>query len=126
MLATIKKEARGKKPDYELRAHFGPLASGAAVVANHQVFETLLNQHRNLLGIEMEAYGVVMACKGSGKPRPIPVVMKSVCDYADRDKDDDYQEYAAHRARFFSTERRKSSCRFPRGGRVSFTSRDPP
>jgi nucleoside phosphorylase len=95
-LARIKQEARGKKPDYELRAHFGPLASGAAVVSNREVFDTLLNQHRNLLGIEMEAYGVAVACKGSGKPRPIPLIMKSVCDYADKDKDDDYQEYAAH------------------------------
>jgi nucleoside phosphorylase len=95
-LATIKEKARGKKPDYELRAHFGPLASGAAVVANRDVFEMLLNQHNNLLGIEMEAYGVGIACKGSGKPRPLPLIMKSVCDYADKDKDDDYQEYAAH------------------------------
>ncbi len=95
-LARIKQRARGKKPSHELRVHFGPLASGAAVVANREIFETLLNQHRNLLGLEMEAYGIAVACKGSGKPRPIPLIMKSVCDYADKDKDDDYQEYAAH------------------------------
>jgi len=96
LLAKIKQEARGKKPNDELRVHFGPLASGAAVVANEEVFNSLLNQHRDLLGLEMEAYGVVSACKGSGKPRPLAVVMKSVCDYADKDKVDDYQEYAAH------------------------------
>lgn len=96
LLARIKSEARGRKPNAELRVHFGPLASGAAVVANRDVFEALLDQHRDLLGIEMEAYGVVVACRGSGKPRPLSVVMKSVCDYADKDKSDDYQEYAAH------------------------------
>ena len=96
VLAGIKERARGRKPDTELKVHFGPLASGASVVANKKIFESLLDQHRNLLGIEMEAYGVVIACKGSGKPRPTPVIMKSVCDFADRDKDDDYQEYAAH------------------------------
>jgi nucleoside phosphorylase/CheY-like chemotaxis protein len=96
LMAKIKSLARGNKPSHELRVHFGPLASGAAVVANSEVFNSLLLQHRNLLAIEMEAYGVVSACKGSGKPRPIPLVMKSVCDFADKDKMDDYQEYAAH------------------------------
>lgn len=95
LLAKIKSSARCKRPLNELRAHFGPLASGASVVANNETFNSLLAQHRDLLGIEMEAYGVVVACKGSGLPRPIPIVMKSVCDFADHDKDDDFQEYAA-------------------------------
>ncbi|MDN4987932.1 histidine kinase, partial [Bradyrhizobium sp. WYCCWR 13022] len=96
MLATIKSAARGSKPSHELRVHFGPLASGAAVVANSDTFNSLLLQHRNLLGIEMEAYGVVVASKGSGKPRPLPLILKAVCDFADKDKADDFQEYAAH------------------------------
>lgn len=96
LLAKIKKEARGTKPTDELRVHFGPLASGAAVVANADTFNSVLSQHRNLLGIEMEAYGVVLACKGSGKPRPRCLIAKSVCDYADKDKSDSYQEYAAN------------------------------
>ncbi|WP_316190930.1 histidine kinase [Bradyrhizobium sp. SZCCHNS2096] len=96
MLARVKAEAVGTKPPHELQVHFGPLASGAAVVANSNVFNLLLQQHRNLLAIEMEAYGVVLACKGSGKPRPLSLIMKSVCDFADKDKVDDFQEYAAH------------------------------
>ena len=97
LLATIKSEARGRKPDTELRAHFGPMASGAAVIAHPDKVEELLNQqHRALLAIEMEAYGVATACKGSGRPRPTALILKSVCDYADEDKTDDYQEYAAH------------------------------
>jgi nucleoside phosphorylase/CheY-like chemotaxis protein len=96
LLARIKSEARGKRPNTELRAHFGPLASGAVVVSNKSVFDTLLDQHRNLLGIEMEAYGAALACKGMGKPRPVSLIMKAVSDYADKDKVDDFQEYAAH------------------------------
>jgi nucleoside phosphorylase/CheY-like chemotaxis protein len=96
LLAKVKAEARGIKPTHDLNVRFGPLASGAAVVANNDVFRSLLDQHRNLLAIEMEAYGVVSACKGSGKPRPLPIIMKSVCDFADKDKDDDFQEYAAN------------------------------
>lgn len=94
-LAGIKASCSGKKPTSELRVHLGPLASGASVVANLAVFEDLLSQHRNLLGIEMEAYGVATACQGSGKPRPRFLVVKSVCDFADKDKSDDFQEYAA-------------------------------
>ena len=96
LLARIKSAARMKRPETELRAHFGPLASGASVVANKDTFEGLLSQHRDLLGIEMEAYGVVTACNGLGRPRPTPLIMKAVCDYADKDKSDDFQEYAAY------------------------------
>jgi nucleoside phosphorylase/CheY-like chemotaxis protein len=96
LLARVKADARGTKPPHDLNVRFGPLASGASVVANREVFRALLDQHRNLLAIEMEAYGVVSACKGSGKPRPLPIIMKSVCDFADKDKADDFQEYAAN------------------------------
>jgi nucleoside phosphorylase len=43
----------------------------------------------------MEAYAVAAAALGSGRPRPKYVVVKGICDYADKDKADDYQEYAA-------------------------------
>lgn len=95
LMARIKQEASGKKPPTELKAHFGPLASGAAVVADANVFESLLDHNRDLLGIEMEAYGLACAAEGCGKPRPKAIMMKSVCDFADKDKADDFQEYAA-------------------------------
>lgn len=96
MLAQIKAAARGKKPPTELRIHLGPFASGAAVVADKETFNSLLEQNRDVLGLDMEAYGVCAACKGSGRPRPIPIIAKAVCDFADEKKDDDYQEFAAH------------------------------
>lgn len=95
-LAKIKEQFPGNKPHNEIKVHFAPLASGASVIASAEVFEELLSQHRNLTGIEMEAYAVALACKGSGKPRPHCVIMKAVCDFADKDKTDDYQAYAAH------------------------------
>ncbi|MGH6884355.1 MAG: hypothetical protein ACREFM_25765, partial [Hypericibacter sp.] len=95
LLAQVKARIRGTKPDRELRAHIGPVASGAAVVADAGTFEGLLDQHRGLLGIEMEAYGVATACMACGKPRPRFLAMKGVSDYADKDKDDSLQEYAA-------------------------------
>ncbi len=94
-LAVIKQRARGSKPPFELNVRVGPLVSGAAVVAHKPTFDRLLDQHRGILGIDMEAYGVAIAARGSGKPRPISVIVKGVCDYADEEKDDDFQEYAA-------------------------------
>jgi nucleoside phosphorylase/CheY-like chemotaxis protein len=95
-LARIKQLVSGKKPESELRVHVAPLVSGAAVVADQKTFTSLLTQHRNIHGLEMEAYGVMSAALGNGKPRPIPIVAKAVSDYADADKEDGYQEYAAN------------------------------
>ncbi len=95
LLARIKRDARGKKPDTELRARVAPMASGAAVIANPKILEELLDDNRGLMALEMEAYGVASACNGSSKPRPLCLIVKSVCDFADEDKSDDFQEYAA-------------------------------
>lgn len=95
-LALIKAQAKGKKTKNELGMKIGPLASGAAVVADPRTFASLLDKNRDVLDLEMEAYGVSAACKGSGRPRPTAMIIKSVCDFADKDKVDDFQEYAAH------------------------------
>lgn len=58
--------------------------------------ERILKQNRNLLGIEMEAYGVLYAATHATKPRPKVFVAKSVCDFADEQKNDQYQDYAAY------------------------------
>jgi len=34
--------------------------------------------------------------KHATKPKPEPLVIKSVCDFADKDKNDGFQEYAAY------------------------------
>lgn len=94
-LARIKQAASGRKPSSELRVHFGPLVSGAAVVAYKPTFDALLEQHRGILGLDMEAYAIATASLGSGRPRPYSLIIKGVCDFADKQKSDDYQEYAA-------------------------------
>ena len=63
LLAQIKQKARGNKPDAELKVRFGPLASGAAVVANRAQLDELIDKNRGILGLEMEAYGVASACR---------------------------------------------------------------
>lgn len=71
------------------------MVSGAAVVAHKPTFDALLAQHRGILGLDMEAYAVAAAALGAGRPRPQTVIIKAVCDYADKDKEGDFQEYAA-------------------------------
>ena len=44
----------------------------------------------------METYGVLYAANHCTKPRPIAFSIKSVCDFADSKKNDNYQNYAAH------------------------------
>ena len=49
-----------------------------------------------LIGIEMEAYGVFYSAANSMSPKPIAISIKSVCDFADEHKSDNYQEYSAY------------------------------
>ena len=79
-----------------LNVHVGAIASGAAVIADNEITEKIKKQSRNMIGIEMEAYGVMYAAKHATKPKPIPIIIKSVCDFADEEKNDGFQNYAAY------------------------------
>jgi nucleoside phosphorylase/CheY-like chemotaxis protein len=83
-------------PASRLKLIIGPLASGSVVLADSQTISEIQTQHRSLVGIEMEAYGVLAAASSSSKPRPIPVVFKAVCDFADSEKNDAMQTYASY------------------------------
>lgn len=79
-----------------LQAHFGPLASGAAVLQNRWQINAIKRGQRKLIGIEMEAYGLFMAARLAPFPKPKVFVAKSICDFGDRRKSDDFQSYAAY------------------------------
>jgi nucleoside phosphorylase len=72
------------------------MASGAAVLADGSTVERIKQQHRELLGIEMEAYGVFAASEEAAEPRPTVFAMKSVVDFGDATKDDRFQKYGAY------------------------------
>lgn len=95
--------AWGDKPTpANLNIRVGPMASGAAVLATSRAILPIANQNRELIAVEMEAYAVMAAADYGRKPSPIPIVIKSVCDFADAEKSDDWQDYAAFTsARFF-------------------------
>lgn len=94
-LDAIAAEWRGPRPPYQLRAHFGPVGSGAAVVQDQPKIDSIKRHNRKLLGIEMEAYAVFLAAATAAEPRPRAISIKSVADRADAEKSDDFQAYAA-------------------------------
>jgi nucleoside phosphorylase/CheY-like chemotaxis protein len=78
-----------------LQMHIGPVASGAAVISSCELMEVVKQQHRKVVGVEMETYGVFAAASESPLPRPFPFSIKSVSDFGEQDKHDDCQNYAA-------------------------------
>lgn len=86
-----------RDPRNECYVHIGPLASGSAVVANSELVDMQIrSQFDETIGLEMEAYGVVYAAAHAIEPRPYAIIAKSICDFADSRKDDNYQKFAAY------------------------------
>ena len=83
------------KPRESLNAYIGYSASGAAVLADKEHVNKLLEHQRNLSAIDMEAYAIAEAACLAGERRVPWLVVKGVQDFADSSKSDDYREYAA-------------------------------
>ena len=97
LLHGIKDEFMGVKPESELSVVLGPVASGASVIADPHIVEKIKNdQIRDIVGIEMEIFGVYYAARWSISPKPKFIALKSVCDFADADKNDMYHAYASY------------------------------
>jgi nucleoside phosphorylase len=95
LLRSIRR-GREDDPGHDLRILVGPLATGSAVLADKQKVVEVQEQHRKVIGIEMEAYGVYAAASHAGAPKPSALALKGVSDFADHAKDNSAQKYAAH------------------------------
>ncbi|NFI93867.1 response regulator [Clostridium botulinum] len=96
-LHSVKKNFHGNVPNTEFKIHIGQVVSGAAVVADAQkVLEIKTGQSRDLLALEMEIYGVYHAANWSINPKPRVFAVKSICDFANEAKNDDYHKYASY------------------------------
>lgn len=91
-------------PPGEFRGHVGPMASGASVIASASVGSEIAAQNKDLIAIEMEAFAVMVAAEYSTMDQMHSVAIKSVCDFADAEKDDDWQSYAAYTSASFADE----------------------
>lgn len=87
----------------ECHVHIGPMACGSTVVANSEVVEKQIHsQYGNTAALDMESYAVMYAIKEAPVPKPKGLVIKSVCDYADEEKSDQYQKFAAYTSAQFA------------------------
>ncbi len=102
ILSKIKRKFNGNLPNTELKIKVGPLVSVPFVIQNEIEFKSFRDNQRKLIGLEMEAFGIFYSANNAPNPKPKPIVIKSVCDFGDSKKDDNYQIYAAFTsAQFF-------------------------
>ena len=86
----------------EFHLQSGPSACGTSVMANEFVVNlTVRSLNPTTVGMDMESYSVFLAASKALEPRPKALVVKSICDYANAEKDDQYQMFAAFTASRF-------------------------
>lgn len=95
-LAEIQNAWQGTAPRTSLVLHVGPVACGAAVRQDELAAIETKKQHRKVIGIEMETYGVYSAAAEAPVPQPKVFSFKAVSDFADKHKKDQFQPYAAY------------------------------
>lgn len=92
-----------EKMSSEINICDSPMACGTAVVANRKLVEEHIVAHfRKSGGLDMEAYGVFFAARTMCDSQPIAICIKSVSDFADDNKGDGYQPYAAYTSANFA------------------------
>lgn len=86
-----------ESPENPAHVYIGPMACGSTVVASRELLEKqVYTQYHHTAGLDMESYAVVYAANHASDPKPVPIIAKSVCDFADSAKSDDYQRFAAY------------------------------
>ncbi len=89
-------EAFGSARPNDAGIKVGPVACGSAVLADGlSIGEIRSRQQDDMIGVEMEIYGIYAAARAAAEPQPLAFALKGVCDYADPEKGDDAQDYAA-------------------------------
>jgi nucleoside phosphorylase len=93
-LSACKPRPDGSSSRIIAKVHFGVVASGEKIVADDYFAKELQSHWSQLAGIEMEAYGTALAAY-QAETAPGMLMVKGICDWADSDKNDEWQEYAA-------------------------------
>jgi len=83
------------------KAYFGAIGSGEKVIADARALSRLLKECPRLLAVAMEGAGVARAA--AQQPHPPPFIeVRGICDYANEQKNDDWQPFAAEAAAAFT------------------------
>lgn len=96
LLKKIHQDYYGDKPAMPPKVVIDAMASGASVLQASAFLDDVREQHKNLVGIEMESYAVFTAAEYASEPRPKCISIKSVCDFGDEEKTDFAHNYAAY------------------------------
>lgn len=96
-------ELAAKSEENQCHVFIGAMATGNAVVTNREILDKQIHsQFHHTAGLDMEAYGIAYAAENATAPRPAPVIIKSVSDFADNYKNDQYQKFAAYTSTEFA------------------------
>lgn len=102
VIDTIYNNFTNDKPSSPPKVIVNAMASGGSVLQANVLMDDVREQHKNLVGVEMESYAVLTAVAYSDEPHPKCITIKSVCDFGDEDKDDSFHDYACYTsAQFF-------------------------
>lgn len=101
LLHRIHSQYQGLKPQLPPRVIVDAMASGGSVLQAQKLVNDVREQHKNLIGIEMESYAFFTAGELAAAPKPTCFSFKSVCDFGDAAKNDEYHRYAAYTSAAF-------------------------
>jgi nucleoside phosphorylase/CheY-like chemotaxis protein len=95
-LSQLRNRYEGWRPDSPPDVLIEAMASGGSVLQAAKLMEDVREQHKNLIGVEMESYAVFTAAEYAAEPRPICFSIKAVCDFGDENKNDGAHGFAAY------------------------------
>ncbi len=93
----------GKTPGTEFKVHTDKhLGTGSAVVKSQKILDDIQETYqKDILGLDMESYSLFIAAENS-EVETKALVIKAVQDYANKEKDKEYRNFASYAsARFF-------------------------
>ena len=95
VIAGIRDSWPGPLVDSALKLHIGSVATGAAVIESAQMVDEIRRLNKKTIGLDMETYGMYLACRVARSPKPLFFSAKAISDFAAPPKTDDFQPYAA-------------------------------
>ena len=95
-MVELHSKFEGAKPPTPPKVVLGPMVTGSSVVASTDIQKAFRTQHRKMVGVDMECFGLYYAAAVSAEPRTEVICIKAVSDLADRDKSDKLQAYCSY------------------------------
>lgn len=104
VLSGIHNAYDGHHPESLPQLKIGPMVTGSSVVASREIQEIFRDQHRKMLGVDMECYGLYYAAENHIGAPVEAICVKAVSDLADLEKGDNFQDYCSHLSALASLE----------------------